>query len=134
MNTKILMGASAVVMGLLGAGASFAPHETLAFAGEPSNGLLPLVVQITGALYIGFAMMNWMAKDSLIGGIYNRPLAIGNFVHFTVAGIALGKAAVVASFNTTVVVFAVLYALFAIAFAMLFFTSPVKRSDNQSVM
>ena len=34
---KILLGASAVVMGLLGAGASFAPHETLAFAGEPSG-------------------------------------------------------------------------------------------------
>lgn len=134
MNTKILLAASAVVMGLLGAGASFAPHETLAFAGEQSTGLLPLVVQVIGALYLGFAMTNWMAKDSLIGGIYNRPLALGNFVHFTVGAFALGKGAAAASFDTTTVGFAALYAVFAIAFALLFFTSPVKRSDNLRVM
>jgi hypothetical protein len=24
------------------------------------------------ALYVGFAMVNWMAKGNLLGGIYNR--------------------------------------------------------------
>ena len=32
-----------------------------------------------------------MAKESLIGGIYNRPIAIGNFMHFAVGAMALIK-------------------------------------------
>lgn len=124
------MTASAVVMALLGAGASFAPHETLAFAGEQSTGLLPLVVQLIGALYLGFAFVNWMARESLIGGIYNRPVAVGNFMHFTVGAFALGKAAAAASFDATVVAFAVVYTLFAFGFAMVFFSSPVKRNEG----
>ena len=129
MNTRIVMIASALVLGLLGLIASFLPHEVLAYAGEVSTGLLPFLVQIIGALYLGFAMMNWTAKDSLIGGIYNRPVAFGNFMHFVVGAIALGKGAVALSFTTPLVLAAILYAIFAIAFAIVFFTSPVKRTD-----
>ena len=123
------MGASALVMAVLGLIASFLPQEVLAHAGEQSTGLVPFIVQVTGALYLGFAMTNWMAKDSLIGGIYNRPVAVGNFIHFTVGAIALTKGAVAMSFTTPLVVAAILYAIFAIAFAAVFFMSPVKRSD-----
>ena len=123
------MAASALVMAILGLIASFLPQEVLAQAGEQSTGLLPFVVQIIGALYLGFAMMNWMAKDSLLGGIYNRPVAMGNFLHFTVGALALGKGAVAMSFTTPLVASSILYAIFAIAFAAVFFTSPVKRTD-----
>src|SRR5690349_3179780 len=72
MSTRIVMIASALVMAVLGFAATFLPQEILARLGLPADGALPLVVQLTGALYLSFAMLNWTAKESVIGGIYNR--------------------------------------------------------------
>jgi hypothetical protein len=41
------------------------------------------------ALYLGFTMLNWMVKGSLITGIYNQPIAVGNFMDFGVGVRAL---------------------------------------------
>ncbi|HEX6084961.1 MAG TPA: hypothetical protein VF266_10585 [Thermoanaerobaculia bacterium] len=124
--TKLVMGGSAVAMFVAGLAGTFAPHELLRYAGLAATGALPVMVQLTAALYLGFAMLNWMAKDSLIGGIYNRPVAIGNLVHFVVGALALLKYAAAAPLT-------IAYALFALAFAKVVFTSPVKRTsdDNQ---
>lgn len=84
MNTKLLMISSALLMATGGVLLQFIPHEILNYFGADSSGINPLFIQMTGALYLGFAMMNWMAKTVMIGGIYARPLAIGNFAHFTV--------------------------------------------------
>ncbi len=123
MNTKVVMTASAVVLGLLGVAATFLPQEIAASLGLPAEGVQPLLIQILGALYFAFSMLNWTAKDSLIGGIYNRPIAIGNLVHFVVGALALGKGALA---SPVILPFAIGYAIFAIAFAWIFFTSPVK--------
>ena len=88
------MSFSAVVMALIGLLLEFFPHEMLDYLGLSSAGIAPLLMQITGALYLGFAMTNWMAKGITIGGIYARPLAIGNFLHFMVSALALIKYAV----------------------------------------
>jgi hypothetical protein len=117
MKTKLLMTSSAVAMALAGAACTFAPQELLRAAAAPAVGLLPVAVQSYGALLLGFAMLNWMAKDSLIGGIYNRPAAVGNLLHFAAAAIARIKAGALVP--------AAVYALFAIGFAMIVFTSPV---------
>ena len=79
---------------------------------------MPLLVQLLGALWFAFAMVNWTARGSLIGGIYNRPVAIGNLTHFVIGAFALGK-------DGTLMPVAIVYALFAVAFAFLFFRSPV---------
>ena len=84
------MTASALVMGALGLAATFLPQEIAAYLGASTT--LPLLIQILGALYLGFAMLNWMARTSLIGGIYSRPVASGNLVHFVVGALALAKA------------------------------------------
>ena len=49
--------------------------------------------QILGALYFGFAMLNWMLKGGIIGGIYNRPAVIANISHFFIGALALIKGA-----------------------------------------
>lgn len=123
--TRLVMGGSAVAMGLAGLAGTFAPHELLRFAGLSATGAFPVLVQLTAALYLGFAMLNWMARDSLIGGIYNRPVAIGNLVHFVVGALALLKYAAAAPLT-------IVYALFALAFAKVVFTSPVKRTSDSN--
>jgi len=82
LNTKLVMTLSAIIMAIIGISASFIPHEILTFIGLPTNQPLPLLIQVMGAMYFAFAMLNWFAKDNLIGGIYGKPIAIGNLFNF----------------------------------------------------
>jgi len=120
MSTKILMSSSALVMAALGVAATFLPQEIIAALGG-SGRTLPLLVQVLGAAYLGFAMLNWMAKESLIGGIYSRPVSMGNFLHFAVAGIALVKAVAAGERAVAVLVCTAIYVVFAVAFGAVVF-------------
>lgn len=121
MNTKFLMTASAVVLGLAGVGGLFLPHELLLSIGVTPAGLLPTIIQILGALFLAFAMTNWMARESAIGGIYNRPLAVGNLTHFAVGAITFIKLLLAKNTAPLVIGAAVVYALFAAGFAAVTF-------------
>jgi len=124
------MSLSAAFMALAGLAASFLPLEILAASGS-DDGLVPLLtIQIAGALYLGFALVNWMARGILIGGIYARPLALGNFMHFGVAAITLAKALAAAPW-TPIVVLLIPYAIFAAWFAVVLFTHPLKDSRGE---
>lgn len=132
MNTKLLMTASAVFMGLIGIALSFMPDEVLGTLDQVPNPTLALILQLTGALYFGFAITNWMAKTVLIGGIYSRPLSIGNFSHFFIAGLALIKSSVNSNTSSTyIIILTIIYVIFAILFGYVFFTNPIKKPTNQ---
>lgn len=131
MNTKLLMIASSVFMGLIGLTLTFLPDKVLTTIGQMPNSTLNLILQITGALYFGFAITNWMAKTVLIGGIYARPLSIGNFCHFLIAGLALIKVSMnVTMANTYIYTLTFFYALFAILFGYIFLTHPNKSRQQ----
>lgn len=134
MNTKYLMTASAILLGLPAIVTSFMPDEILKQLGQTPTLMLVIILQLTGALYFGFALMNWMAKSSLIGGIYARPLAMGNFAHFTISAIALIKAVFNGSVSSMyMLILTVLYLLFAIAFGFVLFKSPKQHTDFEKV-
>jgi hypothetical protein len=115
------MISSAVFLAITGVGLTFFPQEFTAYIGISPNVYFYLVIQVLGALYFGFAMINWMAKGSIVGGIYNRPIVIGNFAHFFIGGIALAKA-VLANGNLPKAVWLVggVYLIFAVLFGILF--------------
>lgn len=127
MNTKLLMTATALVLACLGLVASFAPQEILAQMGAPPNPALTIFMQITGALYLAFAMLDWMVKESVIGGIYNRPVAMGNFLHFAVGAMALVKGLAAGQTGTGVWIAAGAYCVLAVLFGIVLFGSPVKQ-------
>jgi hypothetical protein len=128
--SKILMSASALVLALLGLPCIFAPDLVLVRLAGTATPAAGLLVQITGALYLGFAAINWMGKNSLIGGIYGRPVAIGNLMHFLVAALALLKAAP-SQPDPLAWPVAVLYGLLAAAFGFIVFRNPVRSSDSR---
>ncbi len=131
MNTKLLMTISSIFMGLMGIALNFIPKEILEALGQVPNETLSLSFQLTGALYFGFAMTNWMAKESIIGGIYSRPLSIGNFSHFAVAGLALAKTSIRGNITSSYIfTLTILYILFAILFGYVLFTHPSKRQNS----
>ncbi|HEX7140094.1 MAG TPA: hypothetical protein VF219_19740 [Vicinamibacterales bacterium] len=127
MNTRLLLSISAIALGAAGLAGTFAPHEILQSLGIAPIGVLPLLVQLLAALYFAAAMMNWTARGSLIGGIYQRPVAIANLTHFIIGALALLKAAV-ATRSVPVIIAAAIYGIFALAFANVFFRSPVARN------
>jgi hypothetical protein len=123
------MAASALFMGLLGLAASFMPQEILRFFDAPVS--LPAVVllQITGALYLGFAFLNWMARGILIGGIYARPLGLGNFMHFAVVTVTFLKIVGTQS-SLPLLAAAAVYAAIALWFGLVLFTHPGSASQD----
>jgi len=119
------MTSSALFLGVLGILISFFPNEIVDYLNIESNTITILFLKIMSGLYLGFSILNWMAKGTLIGGIYNKPIAIGNLMHFGVGTIALVK--VVSSLEThseIIISLTVIYAVFAMLFAYIFRTSP----------
>lgn len=121
MNTKLLMTATSIVLGLTGILLLFAPELLLEALGTQFVEPLPIVVQLMAALYLAFAVMNWTAKESVIGGIYHRPLSLGNFAHFFVGTFALIRHLFSNSRPISLVVATFSYAIFAALFAWLLF-------------
>lgn len=120
MNTKLLMTSSGLILALAGVFALFAPDVLL-----PQDTLnleqMSVLVQLIGALYFAFALMNWTAKDSAIGGIYARPVSLANFGHFFVGTLLLAKHQLSNEFNIFILVALVVYAIFAAFFYWLVF-------------
>lgn len=130
-HSRYLMTASAAALALLGLPCIFAPDIVLQRLGGGASAGANLVVQIAGALYLGFAGLNWMGKASLIGGIYGRPVAIGNLLHFLVALFAIFRAAQVTGTGFLWAI-TIGYASFALAFALIIFRSPSRSSAPNS--
>jgi hypothetical protein len=90
-----------------------------------SNPILLLLLQILGSLYLGFGIMNWMAKGSIIGGIYNKPIAIGNLMHFGVGAITLLKVVFGMQDHLTVIIsLTIVYSILALSFTYVFMNNP----------
>ena len=125
MNTKTLMIISAIFLAVNGFGFTFFPNEIAGLLINDDNYIFILILQILGALYLGFSILNWMSKASLIGGIYNKPILIGNLLHFFTASMALIKLAFKVETNLQLIFsYTVIYSLFTLFFGYVFFTNP----------
>lgn len=119
--TKHLMAASAVALGAMGLAVSFAPQEFLAALGAPADRSVAVLLKLMGGLYLGFALMNWTARNNMIGGIYARPVSVGNLLHFLMGAITLVKYQVTAEFSATLAGALGVYLVFGAAFGWLVF-------------
>ena len=129
MNTKPLMTLNAIILALIGISLIFLPKEILDYFELSASDTLELLMQITGSLYFAFAMLNWMSKGSIIGGIYGRPIAIANLTHFVIAGLSLIKG-IMANTGLSYVIWsiAIAYSIFAILFGIVAFKHPVSKN------
>ncbi|MBC7877239.1 MAG: hypothetical protein H7Y59_08730 [Anaerolineales bacterium] len=121
MKTKTLMIASSLFLGFTGLFALFAPEELLKIVNLPQTNPLPVLMQLMGAMYLSFALMNWTSKDNIIGGVYLRPISIANFSHFTIGALSLVKYQLSNVGNTFLLILLIAYVIFAIVFAWLVF-------------
>ena len=129
MYTRALMISSAALMAAAGLATSFAAPEVLALHGTTPDNATVLLIQMMGALYLGFALLNWGARGAIIGGIYARPVAAGNFLHFAMVAITLVKAAFVHG-ALPLAGSALVFTIFAAWFALVLFRSPVPKQPG----
>lgn len=78
-----LVALYAVGLGAAGAALLFAPEWVV-----PDGDAVPLV-QTVGAALLGFAAANWAARGMHLGGIYGRPVVVGNQTFAFVAALVL---------------------------------------------
>lgn len=121
MNTKTLMTSSSLILAMAGILTLFAPDVLLSALGVAVTAQLAVLVQLLGALYFSFALMNWTAKDSAIGGLYARPVSLANFSHFFAGTLLLVKYLLSNEFNLPILLVSILYASFAAVFYWLVF-------------
>jgi hypothetical protein len=121
MNTKLLMTASSLVLGLAGIFTLFAPENLLTMLSVPIVNPLPVIIQLLGALYFSLALMNWTAKDSAIGGIYARPVSLGNFAHFFIGTLVSARYWLSNGLNMSILLIVLVYAVLALLFYWLVF-------------
>ena len=123
--SKILMTISALYLGIIGICLSFLHKEIINYLNINSNVITTLFFQLLGALYLGFGILNWTLKGSRIGGIYNRPVLMGNFMHFLVGAIALIKIVTSIQAHSEIIIFLmIVYSTLSIAFVILFKSNP----------
>jgi len=131
MNTKSLMTLSAMILALIGISLIFLPNEILDYLQLSVSETLQLLMQIIGSLYFALAILNWMSKGSLIGGIYGRPIAMANLTHFVIAGLALIKGLLAnPSLSYVIWSIAIIYSIFAIFFGIVAFRHPVSENNH----
>ena len=119
---------SSIFLIISGLGLTFIPEEISEFLKAGINQTSILFLQILGSLYLGFGMLNWMTKNNLIGGIYSRPLVIGNLTHFLVTSFALIK--IIGKYSEsefpTILTVTIIYTIFTLSFGYVFMKNPNK--------
>ena len=124
------MTSSALILGLAGVLALFAPDVLISTQGAAAAGTTSVLVQLMGALYFSFALMNWTAKDSLIGGIYARPISLANFSHFFAGALLLLKHQLSNEMNLSILAVLIVYTVYAACFYWLVFRSTGVKVDQ----
>lgn len=130
-TTKLVMILSAVFLAAAGISLTFLPAEIGALTGITPDKTFTVILQLLGALYFSFAMLNWMAKGTLIGGIYGKPVSVANLTHFVIGALALIKLLLnTHDLHYAIWILAGIYTIFAVLFGVIFSKNPVADSNS----
>lgn len=84
------------------------------------NDVEPLA-SLLGAAMVSMGLMNWIARNSALGGIYGRTVVSGNQAHFVIGSLILLKHGAAAGGTGAYWVLTAFYASGAIYFSSLLF-------------
>ncbi|WP_234572558.1 hypothetical protein [Rhodohalobacter sp. 614A] len=121
---KGIMVASGILNGILGIVLTFLPQEIggwLGLASETEAGVLAF--QLLGGALFGLGLINYMGRNAILGGIYGKPILLGNMVFHFIAALDLIRFIFDADQFGFLMVVAMLYTFLAAAFIRMNFTS-----------
>lgn len=124
--SKVIMITSGVLNGVLGILLTFLPEEIGHWFGLASGtNVNILAFQLLGGALFGFGLMNYIGRNAILGGIYGKPILLGNMVFHFIAALELIVFIFDNDRNGLIVAFAILYAFLAAAFIRMNFTSAI---------
>jgi hypothetical protein len=89
--------------------------------------------QLLGAAWLGVAAMNWLQRDTVLGGIYGRPVVFANVVLYFVSALSLLRVLVGGSARPALWAACVPAVVLAAAYAALLLRGPfdqLRRPDS----
>lgn len=122
---NLLLTGSAVLYLLSSIALLFAAEELLRLALGTASELDVALLQLIGAGLFGFAMLNWLSRFSLLGGIYGRPLLVANLAHTATAALMLGHL-IERPVSPWLAAAALAYAALGVAFGAKLFLHPMR--------
>ena len=124
--SKTILISSALLNGILGILITFLPQETGLFIGTSEMNSADLaLMQVLGSALIGIAIINFMSRGLTVGGIYGKPIQLGNLVFHLATGLGLLKFVFTSESWIIFGIPALLYLLITAGFIKLNFSSPV---------
>lgn len=124
--SKTILISSAAINGIIGFFITFLPQETGQFIGTTEMNSADLaLMQVLGSALIGIAIINFMGRSLTVGGIYGKPIQLGNLVFHLATGLGLLKYVFSTESWLLFGIPALLYLLLTARFIKLNFTSPV---------
>jgi len=120
-----LMITSGLVHVIVGVLLIFIPEELLLWTDGHAGDVATLAVSITGAAILGIGMLNYLGRSAIYGGIYGKPIVLGNLIFHFIAALELIRYLFEVHQFGYLVIFAILYAFLAAGFIRMNFTSPV---------
>lgn len=124
--SKTILISSAAINGIIGFFITFLPQETGQFIGTTEmNSADLLLMQIMGSALIAIAITNFMARGATVGGIYGKPIQLGNLIFHVAAVLGLIKYLVHSGEWIIIGIPSLLFTALAVGFIRLNFTSPV---------
>jgi len=128
---RVVMTASAAVLGAAGLALLFAPGELQRLvAAADAAPVPPMVLQLWSAVLLGLAVADWTGRGLPLGGIYGRALVMGNAMHWTVGALVGVRAVIDHPASAGAWAAALLYGVFALAFHWLLRRHPGPASPT----
>lgn len=124
MRSTQLTRASALVLVLAGAALLFAPVEALSRTVPDIPPSAAWLGQLLGAAWLGLATMNWLARFTMVGGIYGRAIVSANAAAYFVSAMVMLSAGRRLGFSTSMLVIAIVALVMAAVYGYLLFRGP----------
>jgi hypothetical protein len=128
------MALSAALLGAVGGALLFAPLDTAPWLALGSARDNEATLQLLGSALFAFAMMDWQGRSAIYGGIYGRPIAMGNLFVAVFLALGLGQAQLARPLPSPVPtapgwIVSVLFVGLAVAFGGVLFNRPWIRTE-----
>lgn len=127
---RVVMSATTLVFGVLGIATLFLPAEVaelMDMRGGPD-----FVLQLVGAGFLTVAILDWMGRGAIYGGVFGRPIVVANLMFGTVGSLSLLSALIRGEAQPGMWAVAAILGLHALAFAYLLKAPPYQeRSPSQ---
>lgn len=94
MASTVVSSVSALILGIAGLALLFAPDVVLPAVVPAFPRSAVWLGQLLAAGWLGLAILNWLQRRLVLGGIYGRPVVLANLVLYPVSALSLLRALV----------------------------------------